>query len=211
MSSAVLSDRIAGAGSARLPLGGSLALPGRFRDQAGGRGQLVSRTEFRRAGAVAWSQVPGPAPSIMGSSMPSHRGPRMGEAIREVVASAILFEAADPRIRAVTVLRVEVSPDFRQATVYVSVMGTEAEARARPPRAQARGRLLSVPVADRLQTRFTPVLTFKLDESVKKSVEISRLIDEAIASDRKPDPSPADDPAATDGRRRGITGRRRPR
>ena len=36
-------------------------------------------------------------------------------------------------------------------------------------------------VAARLQTRFTPVLSFKLDDSVKKSVEIGRLIDEAIA------------------------------
>ena len=53
----------------------------------------------------------------------------MAEAIREVVASAILFEVADPRVRAVTVLRVEVSADLRQATVYVSVMGTEAEQR----------------------------------------------------------------------------------
>ena len=122
----------------------------------------------------------------------------MGEAIREVVASAILFEAADPRIRAVTVLRVEVSPDFRQATVYVSVMGTEAEARLALSGLKHAAGFFQSRVADRLQTRFTPVLTFKLDESVKKSVEISRLIDEAIAADRKPDPSPAaDDPAAT--------------
>jgi ribosome-binding factor A len=53
-------------------------------------------------------------------------------------------------------------------------------------------------VAARLQTRFTPVLTFKLDDSVKKSVEMSRLIAEAVASDLKPDraagePSPASD------------------
>ena len=123
--------------------------------------------------------------------MPSHRGPRMGEAIREVVASAILFEAADPRIRAVTVLRVEVSPDFRQATVYVSVMGTEAEAKLALRGLKHAAGFFQSKVADRLQTRFTPVLTFKLDESVKKSVEISRLIDEAIAADRKPDLSPA--------------------
>jgi ribosome-binding factor A len=124
----------------------------------------------------------------------------MGEAIREVVASAILFEAADPRIRAVTVLRVEVSPDFRQATVYVSVMGTEAEAKLALRGLKHAAGFFQSKVADRLQTRFTPILTFKLDESVKKSVEISRLIDEAIASDRKPDPSPADadDPDANE-------------
>ena len=61
--------------------------------------------------------------------MTSHRSLRVAEAIREVVASAVLFEAADPRLRSVTVLRAEVSGDLRQATVYVSVMGSQADAR----------------------------------------------------------------------------------
>ena len=59
--------------------------------------------------------------------MSSHRSLRMAEAIREVVATAILFDVADPRVTAVTVLTVEVSADLRHATVYVSIMGTEAE------------------------------------------------------------------------------------
>jgi ribosome-binding factor A len=122
----------------------------------------------------------------------------MEEAIREVVASAILFEAADPRIRAVTVLRVEVSADFRQATIYVSVMGTKAEAKLALRGLKHAAGFFQSRVADRLQTRFTPVLAFKLDEGAKKSVEISRLIDEAIAADRKPDSSCPDDPAATE-------------
>ncbi len=44
---------------------------------------------------------------------------------------------------------------------------------------------LQARVAARLQTRFTPVLSFKHDDSVKKSVELTRLIDEAVASDQK--------------------------
>ena len=40
-------------------------------------------------------------------------------------------------------------------------------------------------VAARLQTRFTPVLTFKRDDSVKKSIEMSRLIDDALPADRQ--------------------------
>ena len=42
---------------------------------------------------------------------------------------------------------------------------------------------LQARVAARLQTRFTPVLSFKHDDSVRKSAELSRLIDEAVASD----------------------------
>jgi ribosome-binding factor A len=122
--------------------------------------------------------------------MPTHRSLRMAEAIREVVATTILFDVADPRVRSVTVLRVEVSADLRSATVFVSIMGTEAE------RTQAfRGLVhatgfLQARVAARLQTRFTPVLTFKHDDSVKKSVELGRVIEQAIASDQRPETSP---------------------
>ena len=128
--------------------------------------------------------------------MPTHRSLRMAEAIREVVATAILFEVADPRVRSVTVLRVEVSADLRQATVYVSIMGTESEQkRALKGLNHATG-FLQARVAARLQTRFTPVLSFKHDASIKKSVELARLIDQAIASDQRPETAPSEPIAA---------------
>jgi len=122
--------------------------------------------------------------------MTSHRSLRVAEAIREVVASAVLFEAADPRLRSVTVLRAEVSADLRQATIYVSVMGSQADARLALRGLKHAAGFLQSKVADRLQTRYTPVLSFKLDDSVKKSVEIGRLIDDAVASDQRRTPPP---------------------
>jgi ribosome-binding factor A len=122
--------------------------------------------------------------------MPTHRSLRMAEAIREVVATTILFDVADPRVRAVTVLRAEVSSDLKSATVFVSIMGSEAERKqAFRGLVHATG-FLQARVAARLQTRFTPVLSFKHDDSVKKSVELARVIEEAIASDRRPEPDP---------------------
>ena len=122
--------------------------------------------------------------------MPSHRSLRMAEAIREVVSTAILFEVADPRVKGVTVLRAEVTGDLRNATVHVSVMGTEAEQTLALRGLQHAAGFLQSRVAARLQTRFTPILTFKRDDSVKKSIAISRLIDEAIASDRRTEDAP---------------------
>jgi ribosome-binding factor A len=120
----------------------------------------------------------------------------MAQAIREVVSSAILFEVADPRVRSVTVLGAEVSGDMRQATVHVSIMGTESEQNLAMRGLQHASGFLQAKVAARLQTRFTPVLAFKRDDSVKKSFEITRLIDETIAADRKLDPTAAVDPPA---------------
>jgi ribosome-binding factor A len=116
----------------------------------------------------------------------------MAEAIREVVATAILFEVADPRVRSVTVLRVEVSADLKNATVYVSIMGTEAKRKESYRGLVHAAGFLQARVAARLQTRFTPVLKFKHDDSVKKSVELARLIEEAIASDQKPEADQGD-------------------
>ncbi len=118
--------------------------------------------------------------------MPSHRSQRMAEAIREVVANSILFEVADPRIQSVTVLRVELSGDLREAKACVSIMGTDSERRRALTGLNHAAGFIQARVAARLQTRFTPVLSFQLDEGPRKSVEIGRLIDEAVASDRRP-------------------------
>lgn len=125
--------------------------------------------------------------------MSSHRSLRVAEAIREVVASAILFDVSDPRVGGVTVLRVEMSPDLRSAVIFVSVMGAEPERNRAMKGLRSACGFLQSRVAARLQMRFTPVLSFKLDDSVRKSVEMSRLIDEAVASDRKPGDAPEDD------------------
>ena len=40
---------------------------------------------------------------------------------------AILTQVRDPRVKDVTVTRVEMAPDMRNATVHVSVMGSAAQ------------------------------------------------------------------------------------
>ena len=128
--------------------------------------------------------------------MSSHRSLRVAEAIREVVSSAILFEVSDPRVTGVTVLRSEVSGDLKNATVFVSIMGTEAEQKLAMRGLESASGFLQAKVAARLQTRTTPHLTFKRDVGIKRSIEMSRIIDEALAADRKPAPDASPGPEA---------------
>ena len=117
--------------------------------------------------------------------MAARRLERVAEAIREVVSSAILFELKDPRVQGVTVLRAEVTGDLRHAKIFVSLMGdTKQQKLTIHGLNHARGFIQSK-VADRLQTRWTPVIQFVVDESVKKSIEISRLIEQAMATSPK--------------------------
>ena len=127
--------------------------------------------------------------------MSSRRLLKAAEAVREVVSLAILTQVRDPRVRDVTVTHVEMDPDMRGATVHVSVMGSPAkEELALRGLASSAGFLQAV-VAERIDTRYTPRLKFKLDPGVKKSIEIARVLREVLP------PEPAGDAVAADGGR----------
>ena len=127
--------------------------------------------------------------------MPSHRSLRVAEAIREVVSSAILFDVADPRVSGITVLRTDVSGDLHNATVFVSVMGTESKQNTAMKGLQSAAGFLQAKVAARLQSRTTPHLIFKRDVGVKRSIEMSQIIDDALAADRAAHPVSSPEPA----------------
>lgn len=111
--------------------------------------------------------------------MNSRRMAKASEAIRETVSTVVLFNLRDPRIKNVTVLSADVSPDLRAAKIYVSVMGdAKAQTLAMHGLDSARGFIQSK-IADRLQTKNTPIIRFVLDPSVKKSIEVSRALQEA--------------------------------
>ena len=115
--------------------------------------------------------------------MGNRRTAKVAEAIREVVSSTILFELRDPRVKNVTVLNVEVPTDLRTAKVYVSVMGDEAEQRLSMSGLNGARGFIQSKVADRVNLRFTPILSFELDDGVKKSAVASRILRE-LAEER---------------------------
>src|SRR2546421_8257776 len=113
--------------------------------------------------------------------MKEHRLARVAEVIREVASETILFELRDPRVKMVTVTRAEVSGDLQHAKVYVSVMGSERQQQLTLHGLRHAAGFIQSKLADRLQTRFTPVITFVLDKGVKNAIEVSRLIRESLA------------------------------
>jgi ribosome-binding factor A len=107
---------------------------------------------------------------------------RIDEALREVV-SETLPELKDPRIGFVTVTGVRTSRDLRQATVYVSVLGSaQKRDKALEGLAAAHG-LLQARIARQLRLKHTPTLTFAYDPSVAEGVRMSKLIDELDPGD----------------------------
>lgn len=121
--------------------------------------------------------------------MATRRMERVARVVKEATSDAISHHLNDPRIEGlVSVTRVDVAADLRTADVYVSILGKDcaSESRTFTAIAHAKGRIQAL-VADRLQSKFCPVLRFCRDEKFKKALETMRLIDQAVSEMEKKD------------------------
>ena len=97
---------------------------------------------------------------------------------------AILTELQDPRVRDVTVIGVEASGDLRYAKVMVSVMGDETRQNLTLRGLQNAAGFLQSKIADRIDLRYTPKLTFVLDQGVKYSIAVAQILREVLPDDK---------------------------
>ncbi len=112
--------------------------------------------------------------------MNSRRLLKAAEAIREVVSMAILVDLTDPRIADVTVTFVEVAPDMRLARVHVSIMGDQTKQNLCLRGLESASGFLQNKVGNRIDTRYTPKLKFVLDQGVKHSLAVARILNEVL-------------------------------
>ena len=108
--------------------------------------------------------------------MDEHRVQRVSEAVKEELAEIVGFEMEDPRLAAVDVTEVEVSPDSRHAHVKIVVSGDDREqARALAALDHAR-HYLRHELASRLNLRRVPELHFTLDKWSEASDRVELLL-----------------------------------
>jgi ribosome-binding factor A len=113
--------------------------------------------------------------------MPTRRQEKFARLIKEAVSDAIHQGLNDPRITGfVSVTRVHVSADLRNAEVFISIFGGDQTSQKLTFEAieHGRSRIQSL-TADKIDSRFCPVLHLKMDEAFKKTLETIKLIDEA--------------------------------
>src|SRR5438105_9944887 len=107
---------------------------------------------------------------------------RVNESLRELLSEAVL-ELKDPRIGFVTITGVKTSPDLRQATVFVSVLGAERKRDKTLAGLAAAHGVLQARLARELRMKRTPQLTFEYDPTVERGVRMTQLIDELAPKD----------------------------
>jgi ribosome-binding factor A len=107
---------------------------------------------------------------------------KVNELLREVLSESLL-DLKDPRIGFVTVTAVRTSRDLRQATVYVSVLGSERKRQRSLEGLEAAHGVLQARIANEVRMKRTPTLTFEYDPIVEEGVRMSKLIDELAPGD----------------------------
>lgn len=104
--------------------------------------------------------------------------------VMKTVSEIIRAEIKDPRVAPMTsVTDAEVTADLKYATIYVSVLGDDAQAKKTLEGLAASRGFIRKELARRINLRNTPELRFVLDESLAYGIKMSKLIDEVIKKD----------------------------
>ena len=118
--------------------------------------------------------------------MQGKRLERVNQLMKEEISRLVQRELKDPRLGFVTITEVDVTPDLRQAKVYVSVLGAEDKWVASFKALEsARGFIWSA-LRKNLDLRVTPQLLFRPDRSMEHAARMSALLAGLHAGERAP-------------------------
>ena len=110
----------------------------------------------------------------------SRRTERVAEQIRAELARLLREDTTDPRIRLVTLIHVDLSPDFRNARVHWSTLSTDEEEAAEPIQQglESAASFLRRGLARNLPLKRVPALEFRYDPSIVRGAETLALLRE---------------------------------
>ena len=111
------------------------------------------------------------------------RTDRVAEQIQRELAELLRLEVKDPRVRRVTLTGVQVTNDYAHAKVFYTALDGESK-ELQQGLERAAGFLRSQ-LAHAMKLRITPQLHFTYDATIERAAHISKLIDQAVESDRK--------------------------
>ena len=111
------------------------------------------------------------------------RPERLAEQLREEITEIVGFELEDPRLIAVTVTDVRISENKRDAKVFVTVEGEEAEIRAAMKALHNAEKFVRQQITLRLSIHHAPQIHFVRDTVEEKAGRIDRILEELKLTD----------------------------
>jgi len=107
---------------------------------------------------------------------PYKRSDRLGELILAEVSDLVAREIKDPRIGFVTLTRVEMSDDLRYVKIFASILGSGEDQRRTLQGLSSATGYIRRHLGRVLRLRYTPELTFLVDESLAQGAKIAQLL-----------------------------------
>jgi ribosome-binding factor A len=117
----------------------------------------------------------------------SQRAERVADQVQRELAVLLRDEVKDPRVGRITITSVEVSADLSHAKVFFTHLAGREYAEDAVHALQRTAGFLRTQLSHRLKLYSVPQLHFAYDDSIESGMRISRLIDAAVAADRKPE------------------------
>lgn len=112
----------------------------------------------------------------------SRRIERLAEEIRAVLSEA-LRDVRDQRVGFVTLTGVDLTPDLRQARVYVSRLGSSEERGEAVEALNHAAPFLRHALAEKAQLKHTPLLRFVSDATLERGSRVEEIIREIHGAD----------------------------
>ena len=109
--------------------------------------------------------------------MKKNRLERVNSLLKEVISEVIQKEVRNPHVNTfVTVTHVDTSADLHHAKVYISLIATDDEKEKVLAALQTAAGFIAVHAAKKVQLRYFPNLTFKLDTGLEEPLRIQELL-----------------------------------
>ncbi len=102
---------------------------------------------------------------------------RVNALIKREMAYLITATLNDPRISGVTVTAVDVSRDLKSSIIYISTFDSQNNAQRIENTLNNCAGFLRRQLSRRLTMRTTPSLVFRYDHSIRRGIELTRLIE----------------------------------
>lgn len=116
----------------------------------------------------------------------SIKNTRINAEVQREISEIIRGEIKDPRIQPMTsVTDCIVTTDLKVCTVYVSVLGSEENAKHTLDGLKSAAGYIRRELAHRLNLRNTPELRFVLDNSLAYGMKMNQLIDEVMKNTKE--------------------------
>ncbi|QEH69566.1 30S ribosome-binding factor RbfA [Cellulosilyticum sp. WCF-2] len=118
--------------------------------------------------------------------MASQRLTRINEEMRREIAEIVRSDIKDPGVQdaMISVIAVETTNDLKTAKVFISVLQDNKKEAALAALTKAQG-YIRKEIARRINLRNTPELLFRLDESIERGMQMSKMIANVMKDNNK--------------------------